>query len=90
MLDRHLRIAFDEPHGHLSHLFKGRLFRVSVGHWIEECVVTDVSTHPVEQELNFVRFDRHVPGKMRLNSFHERSIDDAAKPSTTHTSDIVT
>lgn len=58
------RIAFDEPEGHLSHLFKGRLFRIHVGKWIEECVVRDVSTHPVEQELFFVRFVRHVPGKM--------------------------
>jgi hypothetical protein len=58
------RIAFDEPEGHLSHLFKGRLFRIHVGKWIEECVVTDVSTHPVNQELYFVRFERHVPGKM--------------------------
>lgn len=58
------RIAFDEPQGHLSHLFKGRLFRIHVGDWIEECVVSDVSTHPVEQELFFVRFQRHVPGQV--------------------------
>lgn len=57
-------IAFDEPQGHLSHLFKGRLFHIHVEDWIEECVVVDVSTHPVEQELYFVRFARHVPGKM--------------------------
>eukprot|EP00435_Cladocopium_sp_Y103_P016214 s189_g4.t1 len=59
-------IAFDEPNGHLSNLFKGRLFRVYIGKWIEECVVTDVSTHPVEQELMFVRFDRHIPGRMTV------------------------
>eukprot|EP00928_Gymnodinium_smaydae_P011928 TRINITY_DN14360_c0_g1_i4.p1 TRINITY_DN14360_c0_g1~~TRINITY_DN14360_c0_g1_i4.p1 ORF type:complete len:319 (+),score=78.14 TRINITY_DN14360_c0_g1_i4:109-1065(+) len=58
------RIAFDEPQGHLSHLFKGRLFRVHVGDWIEECYVADCSTHPVEQEIYFVRMHRHVPGKM--------------------------
>jgi len=58
------RIAFDEPDGHLSHLFKGRLFRIYVGDWVEECVVSDVSTHAVDQELYFVRFDRHVPGNM--------------------------
>mmetsp|Transcript_17034 Transcript_17034/g.30765 ORF Transcript_17034/g.30765 Transcript_17034/m.30765 type:complete len:313 (-) Transcript_17034:41-979(-) len=58
------RIAFDEPQGHLSYLFKGRLFRVYVDDWIEECVVTDVTTHPVEQELHFVRMRRHVPGKL--------------------------
>lgn len=58
------KIAFDEPQGHLSHLFKGRLFRVQIEDWIEECVVVDCSTHPVEQELYFVRFKRHVPGKM--------------------------
>lgn len=57
-------VAFDEPQGHLSHLFKGRLFKIQVEDWIEECVVVDVSTHPVEQELYFVRFARHVPGKM--------------------------
>merc|ERR1712039_769027 len=50
--------------GHLSNLFKGRLFRIHVGNWIEECVVSDVSTHPVEQELYFVRFNRHVPGQV--------------------------
>jgi len=58
------RIAFDEPEGHLSHLFKGRLFRVHVSDWIEECVVSDLSAHSVEQELYFVRFNRHVPGQM--------------------------
>mmetsp|Transcript_45106 Transcript_45106/g.107244 ORF Transcript_45106/g.107244 Transcript_45106/m.107244 type:complete len:327 (-) Transcript_45106:95-1075(-) len=58
------RIAFDEPQGHLSHLFKGRLFRIYVEDWIEECVVEDVATHAVEQELHFVRFRRHVPGKL--------------------------
>jgi len=58
------RIAFDEEQGHLSYLFKGRLFRVHVGNWIEECVVVDCSTHPVEQELMFAKFARHVPGKM--------------------------
>lgn len=57
-------IAFDEPYGHLSHLFKGRLFRVHIGNWIEECVVTDVSTHPVDKVLYFIRFERHVPGKL--------------------------
>lgn len=58
------KVAFDEPQGHLSHLFKGRLFRIHVGEWIEECVVDDVSTHAVEQELYFVRFRRHLPGQM--------------------------
>lgn len=57
-------IAFDEPQGHLSYLFKGRLFRIHVENWIEECVVSDVSTDPVEKELYFVRFRRHVPGQM--------------------------
>lgn len=57
-------IAFDEPDGHLSHLFKGRLFRVHVGQWIEEVVVHDVFCHPVEQELYFLRLHRHVPGEM--------------------------
>jgi hypothetical protein len=58
------KIAFDEPQGHLSHLFKGRLFRIHIEDWIEECVVVDVNTHPVDRELYFVRFARHVPGKM--------------------------
>lgn len=58
------KIAFDEPQGHLSHLFKGRLFRIHMDDWIEECVAVDASMHPVEQELYFVRFERHVPGKM--------------------------
>lgn len=58
------KVAFDEPEGHLSYLFKGRLFRIHVDNWIEECVVADVLTHPVEQELYFVRFQRHVPGRV--------------------------
>lgn len=58
------KIAFDEPQGHLSYLFKGRLFRIHVEDWIEECVAVDVNTHPVNQELYFVRFTRHVPGQM--------------------------
>lgn len=60
------KIAFDEPQGHLSNLFKGRLFRIHIEDWIEECVVVDVNIHPVEQELYFVRFARHVPGKMSV------------------------
>ena len=28
------------------------------------CVVQDVSVHPVEQEMYFVRFRRHVPGQI--------------------------
>jgi len=58
------KIAFDEEQGHLSHLFKGRLFRIHVGEWIEECVVQDCNVHPVERLLEFVSFQRHVPGKM--------------------------
>lgn len=58
------QIAFDEPNGHLSNLFKGRLFRLHVDNWVEDCVVSDVSTHAVEQELYFVRFERHVPGNI--------------------------
>jgi hypothetical protein len=58
------RLAFDEKDGHLSHLLKGRLFRVHIGEWIEECVVTDVATHSVEQEVYFLRFSRHVPGQV--------------------------
>ncbi|CAJ1434777.1 unnamed protein product [Effrenium voratum] len=60
------KIAFDEEQGHLSNLFKGRLFRLHVGRWIEECIVKDVATHPVDQELMFVRFERHIPGKMTV------------------------
>lgn len=58
------RVAFDEEDGHLSHLFKGRLFRVYVGKWIEECVVLDCNVHPVERLLEFVSFARHVPGRV--------------------------
>eukprot|EP00927_Polykrikos_kofoidii_P021462 TRINITY_DN20289_c0_g1_i1.p1 TRINITY_DN20289_c0_g1~~TRINITY_DN20289_c0_g1_i1.p1 ORF type:complete len:317 (-),score=56.54 TRINITY_DN20289_c0_g1_i1:59-1009(-) len=56
------RMTLDK--GHLSHLFKGRLFRIHYEDWIEECVVADCSVHPVEQEMYFVRFNRHVPGKL--------------------------
>lgn len=58
------KYAFDEPQGHLSHLFKGRLFRVHFEDWIEEVVAVDVNVHPVEQEMYFVKFVRHVPGKI--------------------------
>merc|ERR1712137_573012 len=54
-------IAFDEEEGHLSHLFKGRLFRIHVDNWIEEVVAVDVTLDLVDQELEFVRFNRHVP-----------------------------
>lgn len=55
-------LAFDEEHGHLSHLFKARLFQVRAGNWIEECVVSSVKTHVVNREVYFVRLARHVPG----------------------------
>ncbi|GFE55150.1 ribosomal protein L25 [Babesia ovis] len=57
-------LAFDEEHGHLSHLFKGRLYNLRVGEHIESCVVTDVHTDAIEKVLYFVKFARHVEGEI--------------------------
>ncbi|PHJ22732.1 ribosomal l25 family protein [Cystoisospora suis] len=57
-------IAFDEEHGHLSYLFQARLFRLHVGMWIEECLPTYVQADAVAKRLYFVKFQRHVPGKI--------------------------
>ncbi|CEM21984.1 unnamed protein product [Vitrella brassicaformis CCMP3155] len=59
-----LELAFDEPDGHLSHLFSGRLYRLHVGQWIEECIVQHVQADPLDKHLYFVKFQRHVPGRM--------------------------
>jgi hypothetical protein len=57
------RVAFDDgPNGHLSHLFKGRLFKLKVDGEFEETVVSDYKAHPVNKELLFVKFGRHIKG----------------------------
>eukprot|EP00386_Alphamonas_edax_P008340 GDKI01027364.1.p1 GENE.GDKI01027364.1~~GDKI01027364.1.p1 ORF type:complete len:277 (+),score=64.64 GDKI01027364.1:91-831(+) len=57
-------LAFDEEEGHLSHLFAGRMIRVHVGKWIEECVVTHAKVDPVEKVMYFLRLARLVPGQL--------------------------
>ncbi|KAF4686305.1 hypothetical protein FOZ60_005442 [Perkinsus olseni] len=59
-------VAFDDdPQAHISHLFMGRMFRVIVEHeWIEDCVVVDYKAHPVNRQVFFVRFNRHIPGSI--------------------------
>ncbi|KEP65955.1 UNVERIFIED_CONTAM: ribosomal l25 family protein [Hammondia hammondi] len=57
-------LAFDEQHGHLSYLFQARLFRLRIGNWIEECIPTFVQADPVARRLYFVKFERHVAGKI--------------------------
>lgn len=43
----------------------GRMFRVIVeNEWIEDCVVVDYKAHPVNRQLFFVRFNRHIPGSI--------------------------
>ncbi|PFH34361.1 ribosomal l25 family protein [Besnoitia besnoiti] len=57
-------LAFEEAHGHLSHLFQARLFRLRIGSIIEECIATFVQADAVARRLYFVKFERHVPGKI--------------------------
>lgn len=60
-------IAFDDvgQNSHISNLFKARVINVIVDdQWIERCVVSDVSSHVNNRELFFVKFARHVPGKV--------------------------
>lgn len=59
-----LPLAFDEEHGHLSHLFSGRLYNLRLGDEIERCVVSHVHADPVEKCLYFVKFSRHVEGQI--------------------------
>eukprot|EP00397_Hematodinium_sp_SG-2012_P049802 GEMP01057592.1.p1 GENE.GEMP01057592.1~~GEMP01057592.1.p1 ORF type:complete len:289 (+),score=53.64 GEMP01057592.1:193-1059(+) len=58
-----LSYAFDEDLGHLSHLFKARLYHIHIPelNLVERCVVKQVKSHVVDKELDFVSFDRHVP-----------------------------
>ncbi|CAD7959318.1 unnamed protein product [Amoebophrya sp. A25] len=57
--------AFDEEGGHLSHAFKGKLFRIHIEDtgFDELCYISDVRAHTVDKKLYFLRFDRHVPYK---------------------------
>lgn len=57
-------LAFEEAEGHLSLLFKARLFRLHIGPITEECVVTQVKADPLARRLYFVGFERHVPGSV--------------------------
>ncbi|GIX63449.1 aspartate aminotransferase [Babesia caballi] len=57
-------LAFDEEHGHLSHLFSGRLYNLRLGDRVERCVVSQVQSDPVEKALYFVRFARQVEGQI--------------------------
>jgi len=58
-----LSYAFDEELGHLSHLFKARLYHIDIPELNirERCVAKQVRSHVVDKELHFVSFDRHVP-----------------------------
>ena len=59
-----LPVAFDDgPNAHVSHLFKGRLFKIAVDdEYLEECVVSDYKAHPVNKEIFFVNFARQPAG----------------------------
>ena len=60
-------IAFDDvgENSHVSNLFKARLIRLAVDNeWTESCVVSDLSAHVNNRELHFLKFARHVPGKI--------------------------
>ncbi|CBZ55315.1 conserved hypothetical protein [Neospora caninum Liverpool] len=45
-------------------VFQARLFRLRIGKWIEECIPTFVQADPVARRLYFVKFERHVEGKI--------------------------
>eukprot|EP00392_Amoebophrya_sp_AT5.2_P006982 g6994.t1 len=56
-------LAFDEEGGHLSHLFRARLYRIRIEElkMDELCYLADVKAHVVDKRLYFLRFERHVP-----------------------------
>jgi hypothetical protein len=61
------RIAFDDvgENSHISSLFKARIVDIIVdGTWSERCVVSDVSAHVNNREIFFLKFARHIPGKV--------------------------
>ena len=61
------KIAFDDvgENSHLSNLFKARILRIHIENEPPEvCVVSDASAHVNNRELHFVKFSRHVPGKV--------------------------
>jgi len=60
-----LDVAFDEEKGHLSHLFKARLYHIDISELglREICAVSKVKTDVVEKKLYFVNFQRHVAFK---------------------------
>jgi len=61
------KIAFDDvgENSHISNLFKARIVDIIVDNkWSEKCVVSDVSAHVNNRELFFVKFARHIPGKV--------------------------
>ena len=71
ILDRHNiePIAFDDvgENSHVSSLFKSRIINIVVDDkWIERCIVSDVSAHVNNRELFFLKFARHVAGKMSV------------------------
>ncbi|XP_952657.1 uncharacterized protein TA13025 [Theileria annulata] len=68
------KLAFDEPYAHLSHLFTGRLYNLFVknegqgqhsdGGVLEKCIISEVNSDPVEKVLYFIKFKRHVEGRI--------------------------
>lgn len=60
-------IAFDDvgENSHVSNLFKARLIKVQVDNeFTEECVVSDVSAHVNNREIQFLKLARHISGKV--------------------------
>ena len=60
-------VAFDDvgENSHISNLLKARLVKLIVDdEWLENCVVSDVTSHVNNRELFFLRLARHVPGKV--------------------------
>ncbi|KAL8439618.1 hypothetical protein Efla_003831 [Eimeria flavescens] len=57
-------LAFDEAEGHLSFLFKARLFCLRVGPLVELCIVREVKADPLSRRLYFVAFERHLAGSL--------------------------
>ncbi|AFZ78936.1 hypothetical protein BEWA_017770 [Theileria equi strain WA] len=57
-------LAFEEEHGHLSHLFTGRLYNLRLGGNVIKCIISHVQADPVEKSLYFLKFKRHIEGEI--------------------------
>jgi len=61
-MEKMLRYAFDEEKGHLSHLFKARMYHIDIPelNLQERCLISQVKSDPVDRKLYHLSFNRHV------------------------------